>query len=223
MLSNYRAMRRVIVTLFCVLPTCGASIEPASAKCLEVFPAPQNPKWNGSALHKAVLDLSVTRVRQLLASDIGLLESKDNLGQTPLFYVVVGTASPPTMALPGKESLKEKRMHQIALQREIERKTAMLDILLGAGANTSAIDGSAMTPLMAAVLRSLPYQGNNSAVVSKLLQSGADINAQDKDGTSALMIASLRGNERMRLQLLKAGAKSDLKRCDGKTASDLAR
>jgi len=63
----------------------------------------------------------------------------------------------------------------------------------------------------------------NSEAVAYLLQQGADINAQDQDGTTALMEAvDVREPEVVKV-LVARGADVSLKNKSGKTARDIAR
>ena len=55
-----------------------------------------------------------------------------------------------------------------------------------------------------------------------LIEYKADLNIQDKDGWSALMYASSRGNEDVAKALVDAGARLDLKNAEGKDAVTLA-
>ena len=55
-----------------------------------------------------------------------------------------------------------------------------------------------------------------------LLGAGADINKQDNNGWTPLMNAAINGRIEVVRELLKRGAKEDLKAKDGKTAYDRA-
>ena len=59
-------------------------------------------------------------------------------------------------------------------------------------------------------------------IVELLIEYKADLDIQDKDGWSALMYASSRGNEDVAKALVDAGARIDLKNIDGKDAVTLA-
>ena len=54
--------------------------------------------------------------------------------------------------------------------------------------------------------------------IKKLLDKGADVNAKDKDGETALMAAALRGHTEIVQFLLNKGADVNAKRNDGTTA-----
>ena len=55
-----------------------------------------------------------------------------------------------------------------------------------------------------------------------MIEFKADLNIQDKDGWSALMYASSRGNEDVAKTLVDAGARLDLRNIHGKDAVTLA-
>ena len=60
------------------------------------------------------------------------------------------------------------------------------------------------------------------ALVRTLLTAGADINARDENGRTALMLAALGSHLATVTSLLDAGADVEAKDDDGKTAQDLA-
>ena len=61
-------------------------------------------------------------------------------------------------------------------------------------------------------------EGGKMEAVSLLLKAGADVNAKDKDGLTALMWASVKGHLEIADILLKAGADVNTKGHDGRTA-----
>jgi ankyrin repeat protein len=61
-------------------------------------------------------------------------------------------------------------------------------------------------------------RAGDSAAVASLLASGADVNARDREGSTALMFAAMRGDAKMVQALLDAGADPNLKDANGETA-----
>lgn len=105
-------------------------------------------------------------------------------------------------------------------------KLGLIELLHNAGANINQKDSQGMTPLiyLSNVKKSLPHGVKNKNVINtnaikmrvisesdiqiaeKLIDMGADINAQDNLGKTALMYACNRGNTRVVKKLLDAGA-----------------
>lgn len=105
--------------------------------------------------------------------------------------------------------------------------------LIEVGASVNVAAGSdRITPLMVAAsqmavgeaaLEIERRQGLRSTdIATALIERGADVNAVNAEGVSALMIAAARGNMPMLGLLLEAGADPDLKSKQGKTAIDIA-
>jgi quinoprotein dehydrogenase-associated probable ABC transporter substrate-binding protein len=106
--------------------------------------------------------------------------------------------------------------------------------LIELGANVNAVAGAdRVTPLMVAASQLAVgeaakeierRQGLRSTdIATALIERGADVNAANAHGITALMIASARGNIPMLGLLLEAGADPNLKSKAGKTAIDIAR
>lgn len=125
-------------------------------------------------------------------------------------------------------------------------KTFDLDVLLKEGADVNARDSSGWTPLMYAVagyvysdrLAKLLNSGADGKLVGKnnetllmisalngdfdedLVRAGSPINAQTKDGLTALMLLAQRANPEEISDALRAGADAILKDHQGRTALD---
>jgi hypothetical protein len=69
----------------------------------------------------------------------------------------------------------------------------------------------------------LAARGGHSATVRRLIAAGADANAQDRLGDTALILASQLGSVETVQALLDAGASRKLRNRDGVAASDAAR
>ncbi|MDX2269158.1 MAG: protein kinase [Bryobacter sp.] len=92
---------------------------------------------------------------------------------------------------------------------------AMVEYLLQAGAKPKGRSGS-LSPLHAAVL------ARRDVFVPKLLDRGADINAQDSTGDTPLMLAAKRGDPSLVAYLLSRGADPNLRDMEGRSCLDHA-
>jgi len=90
--------------------------------------------------------------------------------------------------------------------------------LLARGANVNTPSGNAMQvrPLHSAAA------GSHTGVALALIEAGADVNARQHGGFTALMSAAQNGNEELVAALLAAGADASARTDDGRTALDLA-
>ena len=144
----------------------------------------------------------------------------------------------PAPAAPTRAALSETD-NQL-LQACLAHNKAEVSRLLAQGANPNARNPVGRTALMAVALGA-PTDANSSAEVDwgslgtatlkavdaaemcrGLLDKGADINAQDDQGYSALMLASLQGNSALVSILLTKGANPALKSEEGLTAHEIA-
>jgi uncharacterized protein len=91
--------------------------------------------------------------------------------------------------------------------------------LISRGANLKYRDDWKRTPLIWAALGGL----NGAEVVQTLLDAGADINAQNNQGMTALMEAALRDDTEIVKVLLKNRANADLSSKNGLRASSIAK
>jgi ankyrin repeat protein len=90
---------------------------------------------------------------------------------------------------------------------------ALVGFLLGAGANLNPSKKGGSIPLSCA---------KGGPIAKMLLDAGADVDAVDDTGTSALLSATMLDDvEKVRV-LLKAGARTDFRTQDGFTALDIA-
>ena len=90
--------------------------------------------------------------------------------------------------------------------------------LLANGAEASVVSEDGKTPMIVAMLD----RQEHTDIVTNLIQWGADVNARDKHGWTALMFACGRGYLASAGALLAAGADASVKSVDGKTALTLA-
>lgn len=115
------------------------------------------------------------------------------------------------------------------LERCIDRKyLKTITAAIAAGAKLDVPDANGRTPLMRACDYKRPeggyYDRTPNEIVDAIAASGrADVNHQDKDGNTALMLAAKNGNAMMIATLVHLpGINKDLRNKEGKTAMDLA-
>jgi len=93
-----------------------------------------------------------------------------------------------------------------------EHQTAIVDLLIKAGANKDIKDNDGRTALMHAT-----YYGHKD-IVDLLIKSGANKDIKDNNGYTALMHAACEGREAIVDSLIEASANKDIKDNDGHTA-----
>ena len=112
-----------------------------------------------------------------------------------------------------------------------EDKYETAKALMEAGADVNVPAGpEGLTPLMVAVAQNAPAEGSiflpsstRPLEIAKLLiEKGADVNAQSKNGTTPLMVAATHNNPPMIGLLIESGADVTLKNKQGKTAAEVA-
>jgi ankyrin repeat protein len=113
-------------------------------------------------------------------------------------------------------------------ERHYEAAKALID----AGAKVNVASGDQrLTPLMIAAAEMRPAEGavfvpsstRPIDVARALIKRDADVNAKDKDGTTALMIAASHDNAPMVGLLLQSGADASATNAQGQTALDVAK
>lgn len=117
---------------------------------------------------------------------------------------------------------------KVDVTRLDQSEAKVVEALLSHGANPNVREGSIVTGQDAAIgrtaLHAAAWNGAES-VVKLLLKHGADVNARDDRGRTALMNASLRGTEqhaRVVKELLAHGADAQVRDNSGATALKLA-
>ena len=112
-----------------------------------------------------------------------------------------------------------------------ESKYEAAKALMEAGADVNALSGADdLTPLMIAAGQTNPAEGamfvpgstRPTDIARGLLDHGANVNEQSKNGVTALMIAATHNNSPMIGLLIDAGADVSLKNSLGQTAADVA-
>ena len=111
---------------------------------------------------------------------------------------------------------------------------AAVQLLVDRGANPSTAIKDGSTPLMAAAGLGAPRGGDEEVteagdrndpvdVLKALIAKGADVNATNDAGMTALHYAAARGSDRIIEYLASQGARFDVKNKQGRTPSELAR
>jgi uncharacterized protein len=111
---------------------------------------------------------------------------------------------------------------------------AAVKLLVDAGADPSKAIGDGSTPLMAAAGLGAPRGGDEEVteagdrsdpvdVIKVLIEKGANVNAVNSAGMTAMHYAVQRGSDRIVEFLASKGARFDLKNKQGRTAAELAR
>ncbi|HUW73445.1 MAG TPA: quinoprotein dehydrogenase-associated putative ABC transporter substrate-binding protein [Methyloceanibacter sp.] len=112
-----------------------------------------------------------------------------------------------------------------------EQKYEAAKALMEGGADVSTPSGTeGLTPLMVVAAQTGPAEGSiflpgstrPTDIAKALVEEGADINAQAKNGMTALMIAAANNSAPMIGLLMDAGADPTIKNAQGQTAEDVA-
>jgi ankyrin repeat protein len=160
---------------------------------------------------------SSRRARQLLAAGADP-NARDDWGWVPLLATVSLTPHEPDPVPRPKAAVLRQR------EREEREKLAMFDLLMEAKANVNLRAPGGLTPLHQATSPTSAMDSRYALpIIQHLLAAGAELDAQDELGITALMNASMRDRADIAALLLRQGARSDLANCRGETALDLAR
>ncbi|MBN1345383.1 MAG: ankyrin repeat domain-containing protein [Phycisphaerae bacterium] len=171
----------------------------------------QQDEWGITALHEAGYYGHVDLVRYL----VGRAASphlRDHRGSTALHWA---------MGRVRRESIGDKRY--IMEDALFKRKLEAVAILISAGADINAKDGSGETPLhdVAGIPRELGHR-SDLEMIGLLLEKGADINAKNDEGCTPLHLAVYAGRTDLVRLLVERGASVDAKNNGGKTALEAA-
>lgn len=162
---------------------------------------------------------------------------KDSKGQTPLMWIGWGERAENFKALIAVGAdVNAKDNHgrtplMISSSRFFQNE---VKLLLDAKADVKAKDENGWNALMfasASVFRSSEFGAHGDGmilwlgatkIIEQLISAGIDVNAQNNNGETALMLAVKAGNAHFAETFLAKGANPNAKNKDGKTASDYA-
>lgn len=176
-----------------------------------------------------------TGIVTLLLDHKASVNATDADGMTPLLEAMTHADVPTVQALlahgADKESPGPQGHRPLAIAIE-EQKYEAAKALIDAGADVNAAgkqDG--LTPLMIAAAEQRPAEGavflptstRPIDVAHALIQHGANVNAKDKTGMTALMVAASHDNAPMIGLLVQSGADATAKNDQGQTALDIAK
>jgi ankyrin repeat protein len=142
------------------------------------------------------------------------------------------TMKPPPIQAQGTVSIPAGGTALIRAVRSTDLAT--IKLLLEKGANPGLAIKDGTTPIMQASAGAAP-RGEEEEVVDKadqadpldaiklFVEAGADVNAQNEQGNTAVHLAAQRGNDRVIEYLVSKGAKLDIVNKGNRTALDLAR
>jgi quinoprotein dehydrogenase-associated probable ABC transporter substrate-binding protein len=174
---------------------------------------------------------------ELAAFLVGLgadVDAPDRDGMTPLIHAAMRKHVPTVKKLleVGADIEKPGTQGYPPLALAIgEAKFEVAKALMESGADIDKPLGpEKLTPLMVAASQVSPGEGSIFLpgstrpidIARALIKSGANVNAQSKDGVTALMIAAARNVAPMIGLLVQAGADPSLKNSLGQTAADIA-
>jgi len=179
-------------------------------------PEPQVPQgpWTGTALRRAIQYNDVKAARRLM--NAATVNERDSLGNTPL----VAALTPSVLLEPA--GIVGARQRRAQIESESRARQAIAFSLLTKGASATEASATGIRPLM-----QLAAWGYSPAIdrrlAQQLLQRGADVNAIDDSGMTALMLAARRGKTDLVNLLVSKGADLSLRNCHGHDAASLAK
>lgn len=199
------------------------SREPSASKSkqalLELFPQDEGglDERQFSRIHKCVLGIVGTKLRDELEISTSSIDDFDNLGRTPLYWAArrgdfesakLLLAYGARCEIPGMRKGTEP---QLAAAKAGD--DGILGLLLNHGANIEAKDPDGFTSIIYASCREIGLE-----CVKLLINAGADVNSCDNDNRTALHYASQNGCLEIVEILLAAGANINALCEDGWTA-----
>jgi ankyrin repeat protein len=165
--------------------------------------------WMGTPLHDAIHANDIDGAQRLMSAST--INARDSFGNTPLVYALT-----PSQALEPAGIVSEKRARALILA-ENKARFAIVSALLSKGAAVNEPGALGVTPLMK--LANGGYAPDvERRLAERFLKAGANVNAQDDFGLTALIVAAQRGKTSLVTLLLASGADPTIANCRGETA-----
>jgi hypothetical protein len=169
--------------------------------------------WTGTALHDAIRKGDVHAARDLLTAES--VNERDSFGNSPLVAALTPSASLEPVGVLGRQRSRAQ------IQGEAAARQAIVAALLKSDAAVNLAGADGVTPLIQ--LANWGYSPSiDRRLAQELIAAGANVNARDAFGSTALMFAARRGKSAMVELLLAKNADPRLANCHGETASSLA-
>jgi ankyrin repeat protein len=204
-------VRRLLAALLIGAISIGAAAAIAQT-CPGAKPPPPDG-WKGSPLHQAIRRNDTVAANRLI--DAGSVNERDNYGNTPL----VAALTPDELLEPAGAVSAHQSMRNI--RTENQRRRAIVTALIAHGAAVGEPGADGNTPLMQVAAWGYSPAADRQ-IAETLLRLGADVNARNDFGATALMLAAHRGKLGLVTALLAQGADRSIKNCRGESALTLA-
>jgi len=158
-------------------------------------------------LHSAVCG-NQREVAEFLIQKGADINAQEWLGSTPLLHASYRRPDMVELLIAkGAKVNLQNRVGQTPLHVAADRGWKEgVERFLAAGANTNVSEVSGLTPLLN-VCSTVAYRGSHRDIAQLLIEKGADVNAKDKKGETALALAKERGRKQIVELLRKHGAK----------------
>jgi uncharacterized protein len=172
----------------------------------------QHAAWIGTTLHKAILADDVERARRLISAST--VNVPDSFGDPPLILALTLSE---VLEPAGIVSAGKRRALILA---QAKAREAIASDLISGGADVNARGAYSVTPLLALV-RGGYRPDAEVRLARQLLKAGANVDAPDRFGSTALLIATQSGRSDLVRLLLSAGADPNITNCRGESAAPL--
>jgi ankyrin repeat protein len=187
------------------LLTCSQALA-QSCPDIQIKQAP----WTGTPLHEAIHANDVDRARRLIGTST--IDVRDSFGNTPLVYALT-----PAEALEPAGIVSAARTRAL-VAAENKARQAIASALIAKGADVNMTGARGVTPLMK--LAAAGYApGAEIRLARQLLNAGANLNARDDFGSTALLVAARHRKSELVELLLSKGADPTAANCRGETAA----